>query len=307
MKKILVIGASGLVGSRFVELAKSKLSIIPVDENILDITNKESVDKFFKENEFDSVLNFAAITNVDGAEKERGDENGFTWKLNVIGPKNLAEACKVNNKQSLASKSPGKFLVQISTDFVFRGTENEAGPYAEDTTLPEDNNGIGWYGWTKNRAEARIRESGVRNAVVRIAYPFYGSKFEQKLDFAKNYLKVFDNGKLFPIFTDQTFTPLNIDDFVESMVKILNEEIEGTFHIVSSDTATPFDFVEYLLNKTRNVSGVVQKGSMIEFLKTVGRTPRPRLGGLKTEITEKRLGMKFKTWREMVDDFANKQ
>jgi len=44
---------------------------------------------------------------------------------------------------------------------------------------------------------------------------------------------------------------------------------------------------------------------MSEFLKVAGRTPRPRLGGLKTGITEEKLGMKFKTWREMVDGFVS--
>lgn len=295
MKKILVIGATGLVGSKFVELAKDKLDIVPIDEKTLNITNKDEVNSYFKNNSFDSVLNFAAVTNVDGAEKERGDEQGFTWKLNVEGPIILAEACKEHNK----------FLVQISTDFVFKGTEDDPGPYSEDKEIPESNEGIGWYGWTKNRSEHFIKNINCRHAIARIAYPFYGSKYEQKLDFAKNYIKVFDEGKLFPIFTDQIFTPLNVDSFAEPMVKILSEEIEGVFHLVSSDTATPFEFVEYLLEKIRNVKDVVQKGSMVEFLKAPGRTPRPRLGGLKTEITQERLGMKFKTWREMVDDFAN--
>ncbi len=44
---------------------------------------------------------------------------------------------------------------------------------------------------------------------------------------------------------------------------------------------------------------------MVEFLKAPGRTPRPRLGGLKVEKTESKLGMKFKNWREMVDEFIS--
>lgn len=296
MKKVLVIGATGLVGSRFVELAKDKLDIIPVDEKILDITDKSSIDRYFQDNNFDSVLNFAAVTNVDGSEKERGDKNGFTWKLNVVGPRNLAVASKSNNK----------FLVQISTDFVFKGTEEEPGPYAEDAMLPEDDNGIGWYGWTKNRGEKEVKDSGCRSAIVRIAYPFYAEKYEAKLDFAKNYLKVFDESKLFPIFTDQTFTPTYVDNLADVLLKVLTEEIEGTYHAVSSDTATPFDFVEYLLLKARKVEGVVQKGSMIDFLKAEGRTPRPRLGGLQTKITEEKLGIKLSTWKEMVDKFVSK-
>ena len=179
MKKVLVIGATGLVGSRFLKLATGKLDMIGVDEKTLDITDKSSVENYFTNNEFDSVLNFAAITNVDGAEKERGDTNGFTWKLNVEGPSNLIELCKIKNK----------FLVQISTDFVFPGSEENPGPYSEDAKLPSEDAGIGWYGWTKNRVENKLSESGTRNAVVRIAYPFYKELFEQKLDFAKNYIK----------------------------------------------------------------------------------------------------------------------
>lgn len=295
MKKVLVIGASGLVGSRFVELAKDQLDITPVDEKILDITDLDSVNTYFNNNQFDSVINFAAITNVDGAEKERGDEKGIIWRLNVEGVSNLAKVCYEKDI----------FLVQISTDFVFSGTSDNPGPYDElyairYTLLPS----VGWYGWTKAQAEKRLQVTGNRYAVVRIAYPFYASKFEGKLDFIKNYLKLYDESKLFPIFTDQTFTPINVDFLIEPLVKILNEEIEGVFHVVSSDVATPYEFVEYLLKKARGVKGVVQKGSMEEFLKVPGRTPRPRLGGLKTEITQEKLGMKLATWKEMIDEFV---
>jgi len=305
MKKILVIGASGLIGSRFVELARDKFEIIAVDEKTLDITNKNEVDRYFNNNLFDVVLNFAAVTNVDGAEKEKGDEAGITWRLNTLGPKYLSEACKLSNKQSLASQGSGKFFVQISTDFAFNGTNENPGPYDEDARIAESIDGVGWYGWSKNRAEKLISESGCRYAIVRIAYPFSSAKYDLKLDFAKNYLKVFDEGKLFPIFTDQTFTPLYLEDMINPLSKILEEELEGVFHIVSSDVATPFDFVEYLLKKARNVERAVQKGSMEEFLRAEGRTPRPRLGGLKTEKTQSKLGMKFRTWKEMIDDFAD--
>lgn len=294
MKESLVIGASGLIGSRFCELAKNKLDITPVDEKILDITDKTSVDKYFSKNKFDSAINFAAYTNVDGAEKERGNKDGICYKLNVLGVENLVNACKTYNR----------FLIQISTDFVFKGTENDPGPYSEDTSPPEENSDIGWYGWTKNRAEKLLSESEIRYAIVRIAYPFYASKYDLKLDFAKNYLKLFDEGKLFPIFTDQTLSVINVDEMIEPLVKILNQEMSGIFHLVSSNSTTPFDFVEYLLKKARNVEGVVQKGSMEEYLKVEGRTLRPRLGGLKTELTQQKLDMKFKTWKEMVNEFV---
>lgn len=294
-KKILVIGSSGLVGSEFVRLASKNVDIVGVDEKTLDITNETSIENYFSKNEFGSVINFAAITDVDGAEKERGEKDKLTWKLNVEGVQNLAKACK----------KYGRFLIQISTDFIFQEDKENPGPYDEDKKIPNNMDGIGWYGWTKNRAEKILKNSGVNYAIVRIAYPFYSNNFEGKLDFAKNYLKLFDEKKLFPIFTDQTFTPLLLDELVVPLVKIAEEKIEGVHHIVSSNIATSFEFVEYLLKVARDVEKVVEKGSMKKFLETEGRTPRPRLGGLKTEKTQKKLRLKFKTWQEMVDSFSS--
>ncbi|KKP39502.1 hypothetical protein A2130_02455 [Candidatus Woesebacteria bacterium GWC2_33_12] len=297
MKRVLVIGATGLIGSRFVELAKNIFEIIPVDEKVLDITNQQAVEEYFSTTQLDAVVNFAAFTNVDAAEKERNDTKGLCYKLNVTGVENLA----------YASKKYNKFLVQISTDFVFSGTTDNPGPYDELSPVPyELLPSMGWYGWTKKEAEVKIENARAKSAIVRIVYPFSFGKYDLKLDYAKNFLKLYDDGKLFPIFTDQTITLLYIEDLINPLSKILEEELQGIFHIVSSDIATPFDFVEYLLSKARNVEGVVKKGSMEEFLKTPGRTPRPRLGGLKTEITQQKLEMKFRTWREMVDEFASK-
>jgi len=202
MKKILVIGATGLIGSRFVELANGKFEIIPVDENILDITNKEAVEEYFSTTQLNAVLNFAAFTNVDAAEKERNDTKGLCYKLNVIGVENLAYASKKHNK----------FLVYISTDFVFEGTVQNPGPYDENEKLPDNMEGISWYGWTKKEAEVKIENDRAKSAIVRVAYPFTSGKYDLKLDYAKNYLKLYDDGKLFPIFTDQTITPLYQED-----------------------------------------------------------------------------------------------
>lgn len=293
-ERISVVGGSGLVGSRFIELNTEKENLLTPDLPELDVTSSESVKVYFEKNKPDSVINFAAFTNVDGAEKERGDKNGLTWKLNVEGVKNLIEVCKDKNI----------FLVQISTDFVFGGDETDPGPYPEDKTIPDNDQGIGWYGWTKNRAEKILQESNIRHAIVRIAYPFYSAKYEGKLDFAKGFLKLYDDGKLYPVFSDQIHSVLNVDELVNPLTKIATEQIQGTFHIVASDTTTPFEFVSYLLEKSRGAKNVLQEGSMKEFLSKEGRTPRPRLGGLKTEITERKLGMKFKTWREMVDGFV---
>lgn len=294
MKKLLVIGASGLVGSRFCDLAKSKLDITKADEKTLDITDNSAVEKYFSSNKFDAVLNFAAFTNVDGAEVQRNDENGLAYRLNVIGPKNLAEYCNENNM----------FLVHISTDFVFSGTEELPGPYSEDADLPKTSKGIGWYGWTKNRAEYMVMTTSNKYAIVRYGYPFRAAPYDLKNDWARNLIKLYNEQKLYPLFIDQVQSIILVDDLVEPLVKIIDSEMNGVFHI-ASDPSNPYEVGTYLLSKYADKPVEIQKGSMAEFLAAAGRTPRPLLGGLKTEITEEKLGMKFKTWREMVDEFVN--
>jgi dTDP-4-dehydrorhamnose reductase len=294
MKKLLVIGYTGLVGSRFCELAKSKFEITGTDEKTLNITDKTAVEKYLSENKFDAVLNFAAFTNVDGAEAQKDDENGLAYKLNVVGPMNLVECCNENNV----------FLVHISTDFVFPGTPENPGPYSEDSKLPENQNGIGWYGWTKNRAEYVVQTTSKKYAIIRYGYPFRAKEFELKSDWARNLIKLYNEQKLYPLFTDQIQSVILIDDLVEPLSMIIEKELGGVFHI-ASDTTTPYEIGSYLLAKYANKPVELQKGSMVEFLSSPGRTPRPRLGGLKTEKTQEKLGMKFRTWREMVDEFVN--
>ncbi len=295
MKKLAVIGGTGMVASRFCDLAKSKMDVVPLDEKTIDITNKEAVASYFEKNKFDAVINFAAITNVDAAEKDKGNDDGITYKLNVLGPKNLAEYCNENNI----------FLMHISTDFVFPGTEEIPGPYSEDDLIPETSSGIGWYGWTKNRAEVMIKNTSNKYAIVRYGYPFRAAPFELKNDWARGLIKLYGENKLYPLFTDQIQSVVFIDDLAEPLIKIIDEELTGVFHIAASDTNTPFEVGSYLLEKYTGHSVELAKGSMVEFLKAPGRTPRPRLGGLKTEKTQNALNLKFRTWREMVDEFVS--
>ena len=97
MQKVLIIGGSGMVASRIIDLWQDKFEIVSADEKTLDITNEKAVKIYFENNTFDTVINFAAFTNVDAAEAQKGDENGLVWKLNVNGPKYLAEVCKQKN------------------------------------------------------------------------------------------------------------------------------------------------------------------------------------------------------------------
>lgn len=294
-EKILVIGASGLVGSRFADLYHSQTPAITPKSEELDITNKKAVQLFFDTNhqDFHSVINFAAYTDVDAAEKQRGDEKGDAWAINVVGAQNLAEA----------AKSFDKFFVQISTDFVFPGTHDSPGPYGEDAKTSESPDSLSWYGWTKLLGERRVREAYPASSIVRISYP-YRAHFTGKLDFARNILMLYDGGKLYPMFNDQKLTPTFIDEACKVFYLLLEEKKKGIYHVASTDLVSPFEFASYLLDKARGVKEIVKEGSMQEFLKTPGRTTRPRLGGLLNEKTREELGITLMTSKEAIDELV---
>jgi dTDP-4-dehydrorhamnose reductase len=293
--KILVLGGSGLVGSRFTDLYHLESLLVTPKSEELDITNKKALEVYFEthKNEFSSLANFAAWTDVDGAEKQRGDEKGDVWQINVIGAQNLAETASQFDK----------FLIHVSTDFIFPGTADNRGPYSEDAPLPSKPDGISWYGWTKLVGERRVKDVLPSSAIVRLSYPFR-AHFPRKLDFARTILNLYDEKKLYPMFADQEFTPTFIDDACKVFYLLLEEKTPGIFHAVCQEVTTPFEFASYLLEKARGVRGVVQEGSMQEFLKKPGRTPRPRLGGLSNEKTRRDLGIDLMTWKEGIDELA---
>ncbi len=294
--KILVLGADGLVGSRFTDLYHKETPTITPKVEELDITNKKAVEVYFEtyKNEFHSVINFAAFTDVDGAEKEKGNEKGVVYLVNTVGAQNLAEA----------SKAFDKYFIHISTDFVFPGTEEYPGPYPEDAKLPDKGEDLTWYGWTKLVGEKRVRQVNKNASIVRISYP-YRAQFAGKLDYARKILSLYDEGGLYPMFSDQKITPTFIDEAAKVFYLLLEEKKAGTYHIASCDITTPFSFAGYVLEKARGVKGVVKEGSMKEFLKVPGRPPRSRLGGLSNEKTRKELGITLMTWREAVEEFVS--
>lgn len=272
--KILVIGASGLVGSRFVELSKFKDSLICPTIEELDITNSNLVLP-----DADVIINFAAYTNVGEGESQRNDKNGLCWKLNVDGVKNLLE------------KAKEMFFVQISTDMVFSGA---AGPYSEDDFPETDSSKITWYGFTKAEGERLCKDQ----TILRLIYPVR-AKFDKKLDYLRKPLSLFDQGKLYPMFTDQQVSFSFIDEICPVLDKIIETKAKGIFHASSSDLGTPFDFFSYLFEKTRGVKDIIQKGKL-----PPNSVRYPKFGGLKVENTEKELGIKFSTWKEIIDQLV---
>lgn len=292
MKKVLVTGASGMVGSRFIELYKDKYQFITPEFPSFDMTNKERVENLLSKEKPDVLVNFAAYTNVGEAENQKDDKSGDCWKINVQGVQNLLEATDSQTH-----------FIQISTDMVFPGSKDHPGPYAEDDTPKTDSKKLTWYGFTKAEGEREVvKKFGPKATILRLIYPVR-AKYDLKPDYLRKPLSLFDEGKLYPMFTDQQVSIAFVDEIALVIDKIIEMKAFGTFHASSSDIGTPYDLVSYLIEKARGKKGAVVSTTLTEFLKKVDNPIRyPMYGGLKVEKTEKRLGIKFRTWREIIDE-----
>lgn len=292
----LVIGPGSLVGSRFIEVADGTVfhgagRDIDKNENLksfrpLDIRDKQSVLDVISNFPGQYVINFAGLTLVDKIEATRPKnptdqeelDSDMAYQVNVLGTRNIIEACEENNK----------FPVFISTGFVFDG---KAGPYSEDNPMASNPSDVSWYGWTKVLAEREVARSGIKSLNVRISYP-YRSKYDAKLDFGGNFLTLYDDvqsGKKawYPIFIDQTLTPTFVDDMPQAVKVLIENKASGTYNVTSPQICTPYDFCCEILRVAKRVEhpeAIVPKGTLAEFQKSHPEiAKRPLHGGEKVD------------------------
>ncbi len=289
--KVLATGATGLVGSRFVEMFRDKYEVINMDLTTgVDITKAETFKPFFDAHpEAKALIHLAAFTDTNKAFAESGDKNGICYKVNVDGTRNIAEICKER----------GIHLIHVSTDFVFDGKKET--PYVEDDpTSP-----IEWYGETKAIAEQVVKDSGASYSIVRLAYP-YRAHFDLKPDLVKKIRAGLESGKLYPQFSDSMITPTLIDDIARAFDKLIELKPNGIFHTVGSDSVSPYTLAKKVASAYGFDPSVVKEGSLTEYLKTAAR-PFARNVMMSNQKATEVLGLHFATLDEGLAEIKKQQ
>ncbi len=199
----LITGSAGVLGS---ELKKKFANALTPSHKELDITKKEQVFGYLKENGIDLIIHAAAITSVRKCEEEKE----ATWKVNVEGTKNLVDG--------LMQINPGGKFVYISTACVFEG---HVGMYNESSVPYPEN----FYALTKLLGEQEVKRFP-NHLIIRTNFTA-----KKKWPYAK-------------AFTDRFGTYLFAEDVSEGIKDVLNSDMEGIVHIVGDKKMSMFELAK---------------------------------------------------------------
>jgi dTDP-4-dehydrorhamnose reductase len=274
MKKIIVIGSHGQLGSELQELASNYTGyqFFFYDRVHLDIVIKEEVDKQIEEIKPDYLINCAAYTAVDKAETEAS----LAFAINSDAVRNLAEACTRHNVK----------FVHVSTDYVFDGKATQ--PYKETDPV----NPANVYGQSKLKGEEEAMQVNPDVIIIRTAwvYSTYGANF------VKTMLRLMQSRPEIGVVADQYGTPTNAADLAEAIMQIIDggRWVPGIYHFTNEGMITWYDFA----NEVKKLSNAPCTVHAITTEQYPTPAKRPQYSVLDKTKFRQTFGIKLKDWRE---------
>lgn len=240
---LVLLGARGMLGRAFFnEFARRGRPFTPLNREQLDLSKPEDIALALPPRTR-IVINCAAWTNVDGAEK---DEAAAT-KVNAEGLAALAHTCA----------EMGALLVNYGTDYVFRGDA--------DTPYPttEKRRPINAYGRSKAAGEASLLQSGCDYLHIRTSWLYapWGTNFVRTIS------KAAHERPLLKVVNDQRGRPTSAEHLARTTLALLEEDAAGIFHVTDGGECTWFDFAQEIV-RIVNAPAKVEPCTSAEF-------PRP--------------------------------
>lgn len=220
---ILITGCHGQLGNEIQRLEADypHHTFYNTDRGELDITDSEAIGRFVAEHAVDGIINCAAYTAVDKAES---DEELCTL-LNATAPAYLARA--VGQR--------GGWMVQVSTDYVFDGTQHT--PYVEtDETHPDS-----VYGKTKLVGEFNVLKCCKQAMILRTAwlYSTFGNNF------VKTMIRLGHERQEMGVVFDQIGTPTYAHDLAVAIMAAVEQGIQpGIYHFSDEGVTSWYDFTK---------------------------------------------------------------
>ena len=288
MRKILVLGATGQIGSALKKDLIGWEKVEFLNRNELDFKKIEGIETKIKEFQPDFIINAAAYTNVDGAEDFREE----AFQINSFAVDKLSKLANVY----------GVVLVHFSTDYVFDGQKNS--PYSEtDSPNPQS-----VYGESKLQGEKFVEENCSKFFIIRTS----GVISKNEDNFISKIKKFSEKKKKLSVINDQ-ITSINYSEYISintsTMLKKIEENIEnesrwGIYHMSGDKPGSWFDFANYAqkLSKLNDSNSefsksIIESVSSLEFNQ---KAKRPNYSFLSSDKLKKEFGLKLPNWEESI-------
>lgn len=225
MKKVLLIGADGMLGGELRERLEKKYDVIGTTIETLDICDKNAVLEKAREVKPYFIINCAAYTNVDGCEVNYDLAN----RVNGLAVANIAEAAKENDAT----------FIHISTDYVFDGKLDVEKIYTEDM-LPGP---VSAYGKTKLVGEENAAKAE-KYYILRTAWLYgLGGK-----NFVKTMLRLSETHDTLNVVADQHGSPTSTTTLCRIIESVMEKEPEyGVYHSTNEGFTTWYEFTKKIM------------------------------------------------------------
>lgn len=284
MTRILITGASGLLGINLALEATKKYEVVGQTNRYsllgpgfttleADLLQPGEVERVLEESQADWLINCVALANLDACERQPE----LAQQRNAELPGRLA---------AQAAKRGMRFL-QVSTDAVFDGIKGDYDE--EDVPSP-----ISVYGRTKRIAELAVKAAHPHVLIVRPN--FFGWSLSGERSLSEFFYNNLSANRTVDGYTDRIFCPLLVTDLAAIMLQLLEENLRGIYHAVSSDHMSKFDFGVALANKFGLDANLISP-------LTTSNTPAPRSLNLalRTSRVQKILGHRPPTIAEGIE------
>jgi len=285
--RILLIGSRGQIGW---ELRRALLPIgelLTPERSALDLSDKTRTRSIIREIQPDLIVNAAAYTAVDGAEREPQ----LAMAINGVAPRVLAEE----------ADRLGSALIHYSTDYVFDGKKGK--PYTEK----DPPNPLNVYGESKLAGEAAIQEVGGAFLIIRTSW-VYGHR---RQNFLLSMAKLARERRTIRIVDDQVGCPTWSKVVAEATCEILGwmgsrgpslrdsiENEKGIYHYAAAGETSWYGFAEAVLQSDPNRGEhIVEELIPVSSLEYGAEATRPANSVLATERTRNLIGIRPQHWR----------
>lgn len=271
MERLLVIGSSGLIGNRMLQLAGDKYEVFGTynthevkgrGQFKLDVTDRNATFKLIEKLKPDFVIDSHGLNDIDYCELHPEE----AWNVNFDGSRNIAEACK---------KTSCKYVF-ISVDHVFDGKKLK---YTEkDKTHP-----LNYFAKTKTVMESTLAALDMNYLIARTS-TVYGIGGMAKTNFAIWLIEKLRKKEHVKIVTDKKNNPTFVDNLIDVILELNRKDEVGLFHIAGRECLNRFDFSKEITNVFDLDSKLITPVSTPELNRVA---PRPESVNLSSDKAER--------------------